>query len=499
MWNPFKKKSVVRHAPNPYQSMTPKQSRSFFSGDSGRYFSGWTSQSNSIDYYLKSELTELRARSREIVRRNPLGRRLVDLMKSNILGPHGISVQAHTVRFTQGREELDTRANDAIEAALKDWGRNHADKKGKKSFLALQNTAISNAVQDGEFIFREHFGVGKYGYQLESIDPELLDTQKNELTLGGGEIRLGVEYNKAGEIVRYWFKERNYNGDYHSGKTYSIDARYIIHGFISDWPDQSRGVPWTHAGLERAKHLDKFRESLIVRARASANVFIGLTSTDSDTYSGSEDDPSDDSRTYDPIEPGEIKDFRNREIHSIDPNYPDQAVDIFIKSQVRDIAMAWNVTYQSLSGDLSDTSFSSGRTGIQEEREMYKARQEWLIDNLIRRVYENWLVSAYMKGELKIGTAKLARPVADYMPANFQARRWQWVDPAKDAAANEMAINQRLKSRSQIMRENGDDPQSVWNEIEREIKYMEDKNIAPQSADAAMNALSNQQDDAKSN
>lgn len=498
MW-PFKRKNTRTHQPNPWSNPKLKVRNSFFSSDAPRFFDGWASQSNSIDFYLRSELTKLRARSRELVRKSPLGKRYISLLKSNIIGPNGVSVQARTIRFTSGREELDERANSAIEAAFDDWKMNHCDVKDKKNFLAFQNGAIANAGQDGEFIFRKHYNNSKYGFQLESIDPELLDTTKNEHTLGGGEIRLGVEYNKSGKVVRYWFRERNFNGDYHTGRTYSIDARYIIHGFVPEWPDQSRGVPWTHAGIERAKHLDKFRESLIVRARASANVAIALTSNDEETYTGDEDDPADPTRTYDSLEAGEVKDFGNRELHSIDPNYPDAAVESFIKSEIRDIASAWNVSYQSLSADLSDTSFSSGRTGIQEEREMYKTHQQWFIDAFIRPVYQEWLTNAYIKRQLKIGTALLARPLEDYRLCSFQPRRWQWVDPAKDAAANKLAIDERLKSRSQIMRENGDDPQSVWNEIEREQRLMEEKGIEPVSADAAMNALASQNGDNNSN
>jgi capsid protein len=56
----------------------------------------------------------------------------------------------------------------------------------------------------------------------------------------------------------------------------------------------------------------------------------------------------------------------------------------------------------------------------------------------------------------------LRRPVNEYLPAHFQGRRWAWVDPQKDGFANQLAIQQRLKSRSQIIREQGDDPDEVF-------------------------------------
>lgn len=65
------------------------------------------------------------------------------------------------------------------------------------------------------------------------------------------------------------------------------------------------------------------------------------------------------------------------------------------------------------------------------------------------------------------------------MAAHYQGRRWAWVDPQKDGNANKLAIDNRLKSRSQIMRESGDDPESVWREIQREEQIMEQLGIQP--------------------
>ena len=73
----------------------------------------------------------------------------------------------------------------------------------------------------------------------------------------------------------------------------------------------------------------------------------------------------------------------------------------------------------------------------------------------------------------------LSRNIDDYRSAHFQARRWAWVDPQKDGAANKLAIDERLKSRSQIMREAGDDPESTWLEIQREEQLLAKMGIQP--------------------
>lgn len=494
-----KKPAVVRKeptmlAPNPHRNPRVR-SAGFFSSESSRFLSGWETTSNSIDHYLESELTELRARSRKMVRSNPYGKKFIATLKSNVIGPTGVNIQAQTMRFTGGSMQLDTPANDAIEAAFKDWAKSHCDYLGRRTWVDMQNLAISCAGQDGEFIFRKHIGksAGKYGYQLHAIDPELLDTRKNAKTLNG-EIRLGVEYDSAGRVVRYHFVKRNRNGDYQSGERYTIEARNIIHGYIDEWPDQSRGVPWMHSSLERAKHLEKYDEAAIVNARGAASTMAFIHGASADVYEGEEEGEGEYAgATLEAYEAGTIKDIGNRQITQLDPDYPHQMYSDFVKSHLRGIASGLGISYHSLSNDLEGVNYSSIRAGVLEDREIFKGLQNWFIRSLVQPVYEDWVRYANVSGQLRIGRRPLSRPVEEYLPAHYQARRWAWVDPQKDSNANKIAIDERLKSRSQIMREAGDDPDSTWNEIARDEERMKSLGIQPiDSSSPVMEAVENE-------
>lgn len=467
-------------AQNPHRNSRVR-SAGFFSGNEGRLLEGWNTTSNSIDFYLETELRQLRARSRQMARVNPYGKRFVATMRANIVGPNGVGIQAHTTRSSG---ELDTKANDAIEFSLKDWGDKHCDYHGKNTWIDLQDMAISSAGQDGEFVFRMHKGAGKYGLQLEVIDPELLDVQKNCLTKTGNEVRLGVEYNSKGVPVRYHFRTRvlggSYEGTSRHAETYTVGAAYIIHGFISEWPDQSRGIPWMTAGLEKAKHLEKYQESAIIKARSTASTMAVLKSEPGDEYTGSEQGEGEYAdATLDQYEAGTIKDIGTREIVNLDSDYPHQMYGEFIKECLQGLSSGWGLSYHSLSNNLEGVNYSSIRAGVLEDREVYKGLQNWFIRALVRPVFEEWMRQSYLKRAITIGKYPLSRPIDDYFQVHFQPRRWAWVDPQKDGAANQLAIDSRLKSRSQIMREQGDDPESVFREIARDDAMMEKYGIAP--------------------
>lgn len=456
-----KKSPSYRIAPNPHKH--PKvRAGSFFSTDVGRLLQGWDQASQTVDYYLQTQLRQLRARSRDAVRANPFGKRFIQTIKSNVVGPMGVTVQAQSLF----RGEPDKAANDAIERAFSDWCQNHCDYLGRHTFVDLQNLAIGCAAQDGEFLFHKRLENGQL--RLKFIDAELLDVEKNDLARSGNEIRLGVEYSPEGRVVRYHFKRKTHPvaGGYDNYEKYSLPADSIIHGFISEWPDQSRGIPWMHASLERSKHLDKYDEAAIVNARSNAAAMGFLRSNPGDEpYEGDEQYGDD---TLDQFEAGTIKDIGDRDFVSFDGKYPHQMYADFVKRQLQSIASGLGISYHSLSGDLEGVNYSSIRAGVLEDREIFKGLQNWFIRCFVRPVYEEWLSIEHAAGRIRIAPRgggapiRLGRPVEEYLPAHFQGRRWAWVDPQKDGYANQLAIQQRLKSRSQIIREQGDDPDEVF-------------------------------------
>lgn len=470
--------------PNPHRN----QKRNFFSSEVDRVLQGWTTQASHIDYLLGLHLESLRARSHEAVQGNPYAKRFVITLKSNIVGPSGVSIQSQ-VKSQRKNEELDALANDAIEEALKLWSKKqNCDYKGRYSFLDMQNLAITNAGIDGEFVFRKWLNKGAFGFQLEHMDPSSIDTTKNHKTQNG-EVRLGIEYDSAGRIVRYHFRKRNHLTPTHasSDELFSLPASSVIHGFINEWPDQSRGVPWMHASLTRNKNLDKYDESAMIASRYGAAKALFLSSKDGedDPYEGEEDgEGAYEGKTLDSISPGSIEDIGNREIHQFDPKYPHELYDSFTKVNLRAVASGLGVSYHTLSNDLEGVNYSSIRAGVLEDREIFKGLQTWFIDQFIMPVYEEWIYYARMMGAITIGREKTPlsynRPIEEYQRASFQGRRWAWVDPQKDGQANDLAIRNKTKTRSQIIREQGGDPTETFREFEREEKLMKSFGIAPE-------------------
>ena len=446
--------------------------RSFYSTDVNRLLNGWTVQSQTIDSYLLNDLTSLRARSRELARTNTHYKRYLKLVESNIVGDKGFQVQA---RLKKSNGEVDSKANDSIEAAFKDWAKRDCDYNGRLQFVDMQTLLVKNASQDGEFVARVYEGpsYGKYGFRIEILDAEILDINKNEELTNGNVVRLGVEYNSYNRPVKYWFREADINGNYNTGQSYSVDAKYILHGFLSEYTNQSRGIPWGHAAFEALKMLDKYNESAITAARYGAAKMLFLTSEGGeDKYQGSDLDAM--GNSLDSVEAGSIEDIGTKSIESFDPKYPHEMYPSFNKSILRSVSSGLNISYASLASDLEDVNYSSIRAGVLEDRDLYKSLQGWFIREFLQPVVERWLKMATLKGAITVGSRPLGRPVQDYIDAMYyQGRRWAWTDPQKDGTANINNVDAKLKSRSQVIRDQGDDPETVWAELARENELME--------------------------
>lgn len=439
--------------------------RAFEGAKTGRLNAGWTTETTNLNYNISRDLRVLRARSRQMARDNDYVKQFLRMVKTNVVGV-GMSLQVQSKDIGGA---LDERANTQIEDAFWDWSRpGQCDVTGRLSFAALQRLAIEIVARDGEVLIQE-VPLGPYGYQLRLIDPALMDETMNRDN-GGNRVRMGVELNDMMMPVAYWIRA---NDDplrigYAGGKHTRIPAADTMHLYLVDDVDQIRGVPWMHTIGNRAHQLHGFEEAAVVAARVGASKMGFYTSPEGDLSPIAGDAESDGEL----VEEAEAGHFTHLppgfDFKEFSPDYPHQNYGAFVKSCLRGISAGLGVSYNSLANDLEGVNYSSIRAGVLEEREIWKSVQEWMIDSFHSRVYSRWLNAALIS-KLNLPSLKFEK----FNNARWQARRWDWVDPAKDVAAKREEIAEGLTSRSRVMREKGVDPEEVWRELEYEKKRLD--------------------------
>ena len=116
------------------------------------------------------------------------------------------------------------------------------------------------------------------------------------------------------------------------------------------------------------------------------------------------------------------------------------------------------MAYNSLSSDLEGVSYSSIRSGTIEERDQWRVKQSWMINHFMMPIYERWLSMQLLTNSIGLGMTQYE----SLLDVRWQAKSWNWVDPLKDIKASVEGINAGIKTRSEVISEQGGDIEDVF-------------------------------------
>jgi lambda family phage portal protein len=404
----------------------------------------------------------LRNRARQLVRDNDYAKRAKALVVNNVVGT-GIRLQMQ-VRMQRGGGRLDKVVNDAIETAWIKWCRKATcDVAGRLSMHQIERMAVGAMVESGEILVRmvpQSFGGGRVPLALQVFESDQLDENyTGGSTAQGNEWRMGVEVDQWGRPVTYAFLNKHpgdtaLGGHNPAARHLLVPAREVIHLFVPERPQQTRGVSWFAAGIQRLHQLAGYEQAALVRARAASALMGFITSPEGagNTYG----EEVIDGEHVTSFEPGIFKTlFPGQTVEVPQINAPDGQLEPFVRGMLRAFASGLGVNYAALSGDYSQSNYSSSRLAQIEDRDCWKVMQQYIIDELLTPVFERWLELAVLSGVLRL-------PSYDLSPDRFCACRWMtrgwaYIDPKKDVEADQVAIRCGLKTQAQVVAEQGGD------------------------------------------
>lgn len=467
-----------------------KAGRRDFSGAKvSRLTASWVQSPVHLNRSLLADRGRLVARARDLAKNNDYAKRFLGMVKTNVVGHSGFSMQVQALRPDGTIDQADS---DRLETAFAKWAkRGVCEVTGQLSLVDVERLFIETLARDGEVAVRE-VTRGPFGYQLELVDPQLIDDQYND-SFEGRQIRMGVERDAFYAPVAYWLK----NVDSSDPTQYAdstqrhirVPATEMKLFYLHEFVRQLRGVPWMSSAMMRMNMLGGYEEAAVVAARIGAAKLGILQSPNGeadDVATGYEGEGEAARPQLDSGEPGEfITAPAGYEFKEWDPDYPHEQYGAFVKACLRGISSGLLVSYNGLANDLEGVNFSSIRAGVLEEREVWKALQSWMIEAFLEPIYSAWLPRAIATGQVNLPMSKLSK----FDAVVWQGRRWDWVDPEKDVNANVTSITNRLKSYSQVIREQGRDPEEVWRELAKDTERLKALGIsvvvpAPASAPA---------------
>jgi len=446
----------------------------------------WSATPISPDAFITRRQMSLVARSREQWSNNDYVRAFVRLVRQNVVGPNGVTMQA---KATKPRGQLDKELNAALETWWEDFGqKGNCEVTGQLSLREMCNLVIETTARDGEFFVRKIYGkdAGPHGFALQLIDAQRLPVwyENYQRTDNGGFIRHGIEFNRFGRPVAYHFASTDEWDAYYytyAGQGFTrIPADEIIHGFVHEMVGQRRGLPWASTSLFRLHHLQGFEDAAVQNARAGATKMGFIQYREG--FGPEADEDTDVAATID-AEPLSFHELpEGAEFKEFSPQYPNNEFATFHKAMLRGAAAGMGVLYNNMAGDLEGVNFSSIRQGTLDEREHWKELQQWLIENFLAPVHCDWTKYQLLAGNVKVkGTPVPANKLDQCLRVTWQPRRWQWIDPRADVDGAVASIRAGLTSFSQVIREQGRDPEVVFQEFAADIEAMKAAGISEET------------------
>ena len=423
--------------------------RAYEGAKAGRRTDGWVTAGTGANTEIAPASARLRDRSRDLVRNNPYAAKAVNALVSNLVGT-GIVPRARSNRTA------------AAKAADQLWLQFAAscDAEGLTDFGGLQALIVRSLVESGEVLvrFRERRVEDRLAVplQLQLLEPDHLDSSKAEELSNGGYILQGIEFDALGRRRAYWlFPSHPGESRGRSLVSRPVPARQVLHLFERLRPGQVRGVSWFAPVILKLRDLDDYDDAELMRKKIEACFAAFVTGAQDEETLGkpSTGMSGDRVESFEPgmieyLEPGKDVKFASPSANS---DYSD-----YMRMQLHAVAAGVGLTYELLTGDLSQVNYSSIRAGLIEFRRRMEALQwQLIVPGLCQPVWSRFVELAQAAGQLPEGE----------ITSEWTAPRFEAVDPLKDIQADVLAVRAGVMTLKEAIARQGYDPAQVLAEI----------------------------------
>lgn len=447
----------------------------FRASSRGRRATGWYPTDSSINQILAADAPEMVRRARQAFRNSAWARSASDHYVSAVVGS-GI-IPEFDVQSPQLRNDLSDLYDDFSD---------NCDPMGASDFAGLQEIACRGHFEGGDSFARvrprrpqDNLPVP---LQMEMLDAEMCDYAKNVI-LKNSVIKAGIEVSVLGKKTAYWmfpFHPGDLSSFTNIGSNVSrpIPAVNVLHIYHVMQAGQVRGIPGLANVLSMLKDLEDTSDAFVLRTKIG-NLFATFEETPEDdsalTPPGitqdevgtSADTLDDDGIPLRAIEPGmHIIGEPGHKLQFTQPPQDASNYEDFLRGTLRGIAVGAGITYEQLTGDLRQTSFSSIRAGLIEFRRMMEARlHRLMIFQMCKPTWQRVLQAAVLSGRIKVPEDALRRAMR---PDWIGTPGFEYVDPDKEVKADVRAVRSGFKSRTQIVAKGGRRRARLDLEIQRE-------------------------------
>ena len=474
---------VLREELKPKLNQTVKVNASVYEAAStGRRMSLWGLNSYGPNSTIADDMNSMKYRARKLARDNPLASGGVDSYTANIVGI-GITPKWQTTHEKKNQEILEL------------WNQcvPYMDADEVLDIYGLQSQIVRSVTVAGEvlahMIIKKH-PVCPVPFQVRLLETDFLKDVSYEQLSDSRYIKLGIEFDNN-NIKHAYHCYLEHPGEYtisskSSWETIRIPKEDMLHVFVPLRPGQVRGVTRFSTLITRLRQIDECEDAVLTKQKIAAlfGAFVISRPGEADLTQPlmPETDTTDsegNNVTYGYLEPGMIQ-FLGKDAEDVkfaDPPAIGDAYTVWIKQQLQELAIGFQLTYEQLSGDLAGVTFSSIRAGLNEfRRKCEQFQHNIIIHQFCRPLAARWLDTAVLSGAIKLPGYYKER--LNYINTLWNPDAWDYVNPEEDVDTRIKEIRAGLKSRSSVVESTTNrDSREVDREIEEDNKNADEKKL----------------------
>lgn len=451
----------------------------------------WRATSGSADSDTLDDLDTLRARSRDLVRNQPLATGAINTVVTSTVGD-GLRPHARVDRRVLSRLMSDDEIDDFERQAERLWSHwargTGCDATRTQTFVGLQDLMLRSTLESGDCFARRR-SIGRlnspFSTAVQLIEADRVSNPRGQPDRPG--FAGGVETNSNGTPVRFHIRSGHPGDFYAAGHDWTavrpvdrFGEPLILHLYQKRRPGLTRGVPYLAPVIEPLRMLEKYSEAELMAAVISSafTVFVktlapegGLQPAQTPGAAGDRTGNHQDFK----MGAGAILDLGlNEEIQIADPKRPNDAFDPFTLAVLRQIGVALEIPFELLVKHFT-ASFSAAQAAILEAWKFFKALRAWLVSGFCQPVYEWVITEAVLLGLLDapgfVGDPLLR---AAYLGTEWTGPPRGAIRQDQEVAAAVARIDNDLSTRQ---RETAELTGADWDRVIQQRKREEDRRV----------------------
>jgi len=431
---------------------------------SRRSLSEWKTSSGDADTDILPYLADLRERSRDLVRDNPLAAGAINTKLTSIVGT-GLVLRSRIDRDILGLNEDNADAwEKRTEAEWRLWANStDCDITRTLNFAGIQDLALRSTLENGDVLIltpEKEIKGRPYRLRLQLVESDRVCNADN--IADTETLAEGVQKDMYGAPDEYHILQG------HPGNLYSEQNKWkrikaygsktgrknVLHLYNKRRVGQTRGVPDLAPVIEILKQLGRYTDSEVAAAVVSSFFTVFIKSESQDGLGVMQPQTETGGKASDKdykLASAAILDLNpNESIETANPGRPNQSFDPFVLAVMRQVGVALELPFELLVKHFT-ASYSAARAALLEAWRYFKGRRKWLADNLCRPVYELWMTEAVASGRIAapgfLTGDSLIRQA--YLGSEWTGQAPGQIDEKKEVEAAEKRIDLTLTTHSE--------------------------------------------------